>query len=455
MVVLQKMLPDLLQSLLQQWPDEFSDAVSLEIGLSGGLDSMVLLDLMARARMHRVFSLSAVHVHHGLSPNAGRWQQHCEAVCGQLNITLRVAQVVCGSSGMGLEAEARSKRYQVYSETAAQVIVLAHHQDDQAETVLLQLLRGGGVRALAAMPPIRSWQGKYLWRPFLSWSRSMLEAYAAWRGLSWVDDESNTDTYWRRNWLRHEIMPLIAVALPDYRSHLVRSAQLMAEATDILQEIRLHDLTHCQESDQVDLSRFLALSPARQRQLLVCWIEQSGGSVLTPDAIEVFRQQVLYAGHDKNPVLALGDDVVMVRYRQQIGLYRSPATSPSPLSLYWPCPGEIVAPFWPGKLRFVQRAGGIKESLLQPAFSLFPRRGGERLLTSVGHKSVKTLFQEHGVPPILRRQWPLLMTHGGRLIAVPGIAVAEDCQAKQHRGWWPEWCPEKPSIRRQMAAASY
>jgi tRNA(Ile)-lysidine synthase len=433
-----KKQPDLLPGLLADWPQAVSG--SLEVGLSGGLDSMVLLDLMWRSRGERHIHLSAVHVNHGLSENDGAWAAHCRTWCERLDVPLRIEAVsVRVGGGESLEAVARAERYAVYRRSLARTVVLAHHQDDQAETVLLQLLRGGGPHALAAMPVLREFEDKLLWRPLLGLSRPDLEAYAQWRGLKWVFDESNDDTALRRNFLRHDIIPLLASAIPDYRSHLERTAALMAQAVDILDEVAAQDLAHCLQQGRLRLPRLAALSSARQRQLLVRWIAQSRLGEASPDAIEEFRLQLHTAGEDRCPLLDLPAGALF-RYRDQVWVEHKPL-SVLPLTQHIESAAPGVCDVQGGVLTFCDDVRGIDPALLRQGFELRVRQGGERLHQSIGAKAVKTLLQEAGIPPRLRARWPLLYLPDGRLAAVPSIAVATDCCCDAG-GYWPLWNPD-------------
>jgi tRNA(Ile)-lysidine synthase len=434
-----KKRPDLLEDLMEQWPDVLSGHCSIEVGLSGGLDSMVLLDVLWRCREARHFHLSAVHVHHGLSPNAEAWVAHCQHWCAMRSIPLRVERVsVALKGGDSLEAVARDERYAVYRRSAAQAIALAHHQDDQAETVLLQLLRGGGAHALAAMPALRRLGEKWLWRPMLLWPRTRLEAYAAQRALTWVTDESNADTRWRRNLLRHDILPLIESAMPDYRQHLQRSAAQMWQAAQILDEVAAQDLDACGGNGRLHLSRFVTLSAARQSQVLVHWLKRLGWNDAAPEAIETFRRQVLEAGVDRHPELRLPQGVLF-RYRDQVWAHKEqPDAPPLRQFLAWPLVQSDL-PRWGGVLSFVESAKGISSDWLEAGFEVRPRVGGERLQLEIGNKPVKTLLQEAGIPPAIRKRWPLLYLPDGRLAAVPSVAVALDCRGVN--GHWPMWQP--------------
>jgi len=429
-------LSDLLSELLGQWSPALCADGGIEIGLSGGLDSMVLLDLLWRCREQRHFHLSAVHVHHGLSPDADAWVEHCRQWCARYAVSLRVEAVtVAPRGGESLEAVARERRYAVYAASSAGIIALAHHQDDQAETVLLQLLRGGGAHALAAMPALRDLGDKALWRPMLGWPRSRLESYAAAHGLRWVNDASNADIRWRRNLLRHEVLPLIARAIPDYRQHLQRSARLMGQAAQILDEIAQQDLAACLRQGRLALPPFCALSPPRQAQTLLYWLKQLGWGETTPDAIDDFCRQIRHAAIDRHPQLRVRRGLLL-RYRDQL----------------WPVPELPAAPAqacrlsgsgihalsqWGGVLSFEPHAQGVAPALLAAGFELRARQGGERLTLEIGSKPVKTLLQEAGIPPLLRSHWPLLYLADGRLAALPSVAVALDCRAEG--GHWPLW----------------
>jgi tRNA(Ile)-lysidine synthase len=439
MVDSRKLQSDLLNPFLVQWPDWLSADCTVEIGLSGGMDSMVLLDLLWRSRELRHFHLSAVHVHHGLSANADEWAAHCQRWCEARGVPLRVERVaVVLKGGDSLEAVAREARYTVYRQSAAQVIALAHHQDDQAETVLLQLLRGGGPHALAAMPVMRRLLDKQLWRPLLRWPRAVIEDYARSRELTWVDDESNADTRWRRNLLRHTVFPSIAPHVPQYRQQLERSAAQMWQAAQVLDEVAGADLQSCLQGGRLQLLPFRALSRPRQCLLLVYWLKSLGWGDAPPAAVEGFCGQVLEAAGDRHPLLQLSGGVLF-RYRDQV--WAEPVTSDLQPGIQPMMPGDsgLMLPRWGGRLELTACTKGISGRLLQSGFELRPRLGGERLLLAVGSKQVKTLLQEAGIPPRLRQRWPLLYLTDGRLAAVPSVAVAIDCQVGD--GLWPQWLP--------------
>ncbi|WP_239690928.1 tRNA lysidine(34) synthetase TilS [Chromobacterium sphagni] len=438
------MQPDLIGRLIKHWPDELSGQCAFEVGLSGGLDSVALLSLLCRIREQRPqLRLSAVHVHHGLSPNADAWAEHCRRLCGALQVPLRVERVALQlAGGDSLEAVAREARYAVYRESAAEVVALAHHLDDQAETVLLQLLRGGGVRALAAMPALRPLaDGKLLWRPLLGLTRLQLEQYVRRQGLSWVEDESNQDTRYRRNLLRRDILPRIAQGIPDYRQHLARAAALQADAAAILQEVALVDLQACRVAAGLDFLAVAALSAPRQRQLLLAWLQELGWAAPEPGALQEFLRQAQQAAAASCPQLALPSGHVL-RFADTLQAW--PKVQLDQASEVLPdCRGgpALVLPRWGGELSWEWREHGLPDDLLAAGLRLGLRQGGEKLSARTGRREVKDLLREAGLPPLLRQRWPLLYGADGQLLALPGIAVAFAHSAGP--GWWPQWTPAR------------
>ncbi|MEJ2173934.1 MAG: tRNA lysidine(34) synthetase TilS, partial [bacterium] len=201
----------------------------LVLGLSGGVDSIVLLHLLHAAAPRYGYTLGALHVHHGLSPNADAWARHCRRACRTLGVPLSVRRVqVAARGGRGLEAAAREARHAAMLRARADAIVLAHHLDDQAETVLLQLLRGAGPRGASAMPAVGRLGDKPLLRPLLEARREDIVRYAQRHGLEWVEDESNARESFTRNYLRHRIGPLLAARFPRWRESLARAARHFA-----------------------------------------------------------------------------------------------------------------------------------------------------------------------------------------------------------------------------------
>src|SRR6266508_1173727 len=251
----------------------------LALGLSGGVDSVALLSILLELAPALRFSLRAVHVNHGISPNAGRWAEFCSGLCGKSQVPLQLETVdLSPYRSLGLEGAARQARHEVFARLEADFVVLAQHRDDQAETLLLRLLRGAGLRGLAARSPSRSLPGSRarLLRPLLEVSRAEIEAYARLRGLDWIEDESNADTARRRNFLRREAIPLLERQFPAASATVARAAVHLAEARELLEEMARADLERCGDGAAVEIHSLRQLGEARAKNLLRHWCEARG-----------------------------------------------------------------------------------------------------------------------------------------------------------------------------------
>ncbi|MDP3439901.1 MAG: tRNA lysidine(34) synthetase TilS [Azonexus sp.] len=290
-------LGDFLASRLA--PDE-----RLCVGLSGGCDSVVLLHLLSFAGVaHR---LSAIHVHHGLSPNADRWADFCVDYCRQLAVPLNIQYVaVDRKNGLGLEAAARQARYVAFAESAVDCLLLAQHRGDQAETLLFNLLRGTGVTGAAAMPIERNFGALRLLRPLLDVSRTEIEAYARLNNLAWVDDESNTDISFTRNYLRHEALTALTQRFPAAEAALCQAAANFSEAAGLLDELAEVDWRQAADGDLARLSVLRALSLPRLKNLLRYRLRQLGWRVPVAARLDEFAHQLQTAAPDRHPELVL------------------------------------------------------------------------------------------------------------------------------------------------------
>jgi tRNA(Ile)-lysidine synthase len=276
---------------------------SLVVGFSGGLDSTVLLHAAARIATDSDLALSALHVHHGLSQNADAWADSCTNVCRSFHISLTVLRVnVPRGSGEGTEASARRIRRQAFEEHSADWILLAHHADDQAETVLHNLLRGAGVRGAAAMPVAN---GRLL-RPLLGLGRAVLLAYAELHRLTWIEDESNSDTRYTRNFLRREILPPIVSRFPRASEHLAAAAGRFGEAESLLQDLARLDLGSSTAAFPLPLKLFREMPGPRARNLLRSMLNWHHAQPPDEARLVEFMRQLQTTGNDRRPRLDLG-----------------------------------------------------------------------------------------------------------------------------------------------------
>lgn len=272
-------------------------------GLSGGIDSVVLLHVTRTLGR----PLEAVHVHHGLSPDADRWAGFCRALCDSWSIPLQIVRVdVERNSADGLEGAARRARHEVYASVAADWILLGHHRGDRAETMLFNLLRGAGVRGAGAMPE-RS--GRLL-RPLLDVGRADIADYARVHELEWVDDHSNADTRYSRNFLRHGILPAIQPRFPAVEQRLASAAARFAEAADLLDDLARLDLGQLEPSFPIDIDCLAALSEPRARNVLRYLLLRHGVGIPSEERLAEALRQCLSAAPDRHPALVFGRHVI-------------------------------------------------------------------------------------------------------------------------------------------------
>ena len=444
------------------------------VGLSGGLDSVVLLDLFCRVRERFGWQVQALHVHHGLSPNADGWAAFCRRLASRRGIALRVVRVdLEGLGHMGLEAAAREMRYREYVRCGAAHVALAHHADDQAETVLLQLLRGSGVAGLAAMPMVRrlgdaSNPQQMLVRPLLDCRREMIAAYARARRLGWVEDESNQDGARTRNALRHDILPRLAAIQPGVVENLNRSARHLGAALEVLGEAAGRDLAAVASTKDVQVARVakVASDPAalrlrcaalrdlgevRAMLVLKAWLQRQGLRAPSSARLRETWLQVSGARPDAQVRIDL-EGAVLRRYRGELFLdrYKGPC-GPGALcatSLPWDGAADWHLADLGGTLRLVPATGvGLAAHWLQPAarLSLVARPAGPlRLVGAAHHRSLKRLFQDAGVPAWVRVRLPFLAIDGV-LAWVAGLGVAAQfAPAAGEAALLPHWLPDLP-----------
>lgn len=279
-------------------------AERLCVALSGGCDSVTLLHLASGLGLGD--RLSAVHVHHGLSPNADAWADFCEAYCASLGVPLEVRRVrVAANTGSGLEAAARQARYAAFAEIPADCLLLAQHRGDQAETLLFNLLRGSGVTGAAGIPLERRLGRLRLLRPLLATPRAEIEAYARAEGLAWVDDESNADLGFSRNYLRHRALAGLGERFPGAEAALAQAAANFAEAQELLDDLAIEDWQAAADGDAARLAELRQLSLPRLKNLLRHRLRQLGWQVPVAARLNEFARQVLAAGPDRHPALSL------------------------------------------------------------------------------------------------------------------------------------------------------
>lgn len=281
---------------------------TLVVAFSGGRDSVALLHALQSLKAAFGYALSACHVHHGLSPQANSWEAFCKRHCEEAGVALEVHHVdVPRDAQEGLEAAARACRYQALAKTGADWLALAHHRGDQAETLLFNLLRGAGLRGAAGMPQTRPLaEGGSLIRPLLAVSRASIEAYLERNRLSWVDDESNTDSGFSRNFLRHEVLPLLSARFPAAEQKLAAAAERFSEAGRLLDELALIDLAGQPPRFPLPVTCLIRLSEPRGRNLLRFLLARHGVQIPSEERLFEVLRQLKEAKPDRHPAAAFG-----------------------------------------------------------------------------------------------------------------------------------------------------
>ncbi|TAJ51658.1 MAG: tRNA lysidine(34) synthetase TilS [Nevskiaceae bacterium] len=386
------------------------------LAYSGGADSTALLHLAVEQALP---GLRAVHVHHGLQAAADDWAAHCQQVCAGLGVPLEVLRVqVAADDPAGPESAARSARYAALRSRlpSGGLLLTAHHRDDQAETVLLRLLRGSGVDGLAAIRSFIRFDPGWLWRPLLAVPGAALRDYLRERGIDWIEDPHNQSPRYARSWLRQELIPRLRLRWPEAEQQLAATAARCAEAAELLAELAAEGLPAVQREDGgLSVSGLLALRPARRHLLLRHWLEQLGLPAVYDETLRHLDCEVLAVRPDAEPLLAWPGGEFR-RYRD--GLYAAARLPPLPedYAVEWDGRSLLELPAGCGRLL---PAGPLKVTVRLP-------RGGERLRLAgeAHHRSLRALAQREGLPPWVRQRLALLYV-GDDLLSIAGHWHAE------------------------------
>lgn len=431
----------------------------LLVAFSGGLDSTVLLALATQFAREHGLALRALHVHHGLSPHADEWVTHCEAVCQQLAVPLMVERVqLVRGNGESLEAQARDARYQRLAarQEKGEWLLTAHHQDDQLETLLLALKRGAGLRGLAGILPSQPFAGGLLLRPLLEFSRAELAEVAATLPFGWVEDESNQDVSYDRNFLRQQLIPQLKARWPAMARTAARSMALCAEQEALLEELAEEDWQLACGGEALHVSSLpasslqivplLTLSPTRRNNLLRYWIRRLGGEMPSRDQLALLWQEVALAREDANPQFSL-KNLDCRRFQGRLHLVR-PGLTPRHEQLAVTIGESVVLPDGLGRVQVSARPDG--EGLRLPGMGeplsvRFQVTPGVMLkpVGRSGSRRFKKLLQEYGVPSWLRGRIPILY-YGEQVAAVAGLFICDGFMTQEAGMGW-QWLPAADS----------
>ncbi|OCH54398.1 tRNA lysidine(34) synthetase TilS [Vibrio sp. ZF57] len=419
----------------------------LIVAFSGGVDSRVLLELAAQfAKSHHI-DCCAVHVHHGLSNNADYWAEQCKTWCDALSVSLFIERVSLDiSRGESVEKLARDARYQALKKHIRQgdVLVTGQHIDDQVETFLLALKRGSGPKGLSSMAKVMPFSGAHIVRPLLSVTRTDIEVAARDMALTWVEDESNQDVRFDRNFIRHQVTPTLTERWPSFRESVSRSAQLCAEQELLLDELLESHLQQAlTEKHSLSIEVLSQYSDLLRARLLRMWLSRCNQPMPSQKQLKLIWDEVACAQADANPKLVL-NEVEVRRFNHQLHVVKETkdlSNWQSDISME----ESLVLPDGLGELHLTSAAcDGVSNHCDAQHFSLNTTRGTLRVIFNPeglsahpvgrGHsRKLKKLFQEYQVPSWLRRRTPILMD-GDRVIAVLGLFVdknyeGQDCEA--------------------------
>ncbi len=450
-------------TFLKAIPDIYRDR-RLVVGLSGGLDSTVLLHLCVALKEQGIIrTLEAIHINHGLSPNAAAWQSFCESICYRWSVPMVSRQVtVQKGAGEGLEASARAARYQQYEDClrSGDCLLQAHHLNDQAETLLYRIIRGCGVHGLAAIPRERTLGEAVILRPLLGVSREAIHAYAQKHDLEWVEDESNRDVTYDRNFLRHDVLPVVSRRWSGVLSNLGHLAEDAADVAELLDQVAEADMKQALSTKEMlyhsgqpvlDIGCINGLSDYRQRNLLRHWLRRQGFLLPGRAALQSILDELIAAAQDACPVV--GWEGCEIRRHEGAIVAMQPLGQLQPYScelvlaatgcIDLPGNGRVsVEPGRQGQTQAWLRSGvaglslGYRSGLQVASFRLPGRKG---------RKSLKKWLNELSVPAWVRDRLPILH-RGGELVAIPGLLVnAEYAAAPDDPGV--EYCWQSPFER--------
>jgi len=401
------------------------ETVDVTIGLSGGVDSMVLLNVLYQLKTKLNLKLSAIHVHHGLSKNADNWGQVCFDECKKLDVDFSQKKInIDNSEGIGIEASARKARYQILHQLSNEFLVTAHHQNDQAETLMLQLLRGSGLKGLASMPSYD--EERHLWRPFLKLSRDVIEEYAKNNNIRFIEDESNKNIEFDRNFLRLEIFPKLIKRFPQTIKSLGRSADLVAEGLNLNKAIAKEDAKNYFSEDFIKLNTkiFSTLPRDRVVNLIRWWLDKNQQKMPSQKIMDQIYTQIISAKKDAQINIHISSEMSVRAYKNFLWLVKIKKEKNS-YDLIWKGEDIFELP-GSGKLLFKPCLGkGISlEKVGSSILRIQNRKGGERFKPKRNQptRTLKYLLQEMNMPPWEREFLPIIYSED-MLVAVPNYGV--------------------------------
>ncbi|ELY3771695.1 tRNA lysidine(34) synthetase TilS [Cronobacter dublinensis] len=416
----------------------------LLVAYSGGLDSTVLLHQLVRLREAcPALRLRAIHVHHGISPNADRWAAHCQAMCHRWQVPLELAYVELREEGLGVEAQARKARYQAFEAALApgEALVTAQHLDDQCETLLLALKRGSGPAGLAAMPAELPFAGSVILRPLLNTPRAQLEAWADRHKLLWIDDESNQDDRYDRNFLRLRILPALEARWPHFTQAAARSAQLCGEQEQLLDELLAPELAALMEGKTLAIAPLESMSERKRAALLRRWLAALNAPMPARATLQRIWDEVAQSREDASPRLKVGDNEAR-RYQGRLWWIKARRGQRQTIIPWQDASRPLLLPQALGALAFGSEGDAVRAPRAQEALSVrFSAPGTLYIVGRDRGRPLKKLWQELQMPPWRRETTPILF-YDEQPICAPGLFVTREGQTQNEPGLRLAWHKE-------------
>lgn len=385
------------------------------MALSGGLDSVVLLHLLVHAGKRAGFVPEVLHIHHGLSPRADDWADFCQNYCDMLGVGLETVKVCVEKNGLGIEAAARQKRYAAFAEKGFDVLALAHHRDDQIETFMLAVARGGGLRALAAMPAVRSFgENGIIWRPLLPFSRQDIWDYAQKYGLPNIEDESNSDTAYLRNRFRHRILPELSAQIPHFGRHVLNNVRALQEDLALLDEVVVQDCRWVCEEGSFDTVRWQAFSPRRKTHILRHFLKENGITVPNQNALADIARVLTEAKTGQWTLSGFE----LHHYADRLFVFRLEKTDKLRFLKDRQVSGNLREILTDQGFVLKRHPFGLPGHLLEQDGILRPILPSDSMTIGGIHKNMKKILQEKRVLPALRTFWPVVADRENRPLAL-------------------------------------
>ena len=415
---------------------------NISIALSGGIDSMVLLHALDQLKYKLQIKLNAIHIHHNLSKNADDWHTFCTKECKKLGVTVKSEKInIKQDLSMGIEAAARKSRYQVLEAYRKDILALGHHQNDQAETLLLQLFRGSGLNGLAAMPTFD--KERLIWRPLLKVNKEIIEGYAKENNVIFIEDESNNNLQFDRNFLRQEILPLIKSRYPDIINTISRSSENIAEGLNLHKAIAKEDanLYFSENKERLSLSMLKSLERERVVNLIRWWLDVNKQLMPSKKTMSELYNQIKDVRKDALLNVDISDMTSIKAYRDELFLVKK-TIKLSPYELIWRGEGVVELP-GNSKLIFKKSLGaGFSLSKIgSKTLTIQNRTGGESFKPKNNQptRTLKYLLQTSNIPPWKRQLMPLVFSEND-LVAVPNFGVHYKFQVdSDESGWEIDW----------------